>query len=219
MSPPRQRDVSRSCFGKAQRSNHGGTAFGTTRRSEQNRSSLWSLAPPVGQDGTAPAAAAGRSCTGEQRRPPRLGSAQSRLRGIRSVVLLAGVLMTVGALVPGPRVLVPIAVAGLLTFVLNPIVRVFERRLPRAAAVVLVVALAFAVLGGFAWALAVQAASPGAGDSDLPGQSQAQGRPGPWSKPGQRDREGAVGHEGSRRRTGEGRQASQAGRQARFPWW
>ncbi len=69
--------------------------------------------------------------------------------------------MTVGALYLGRGFLVPLAVAGLLTFVLNPIVRVFERRLPRAAAVVLVVILTFSVLGAFTWALALQAASLG----------------------------------------------------------
>ena len=55
----------------------------------------------------------------------------------------------------------PVAVAGLLTFLLNPLVRLFERRLPRAAAVVLVVVLTFSVLGGLAWVLALQAASLG----------------------------------------------------------
>ena len=69
--------------------------------------------------------------------------------------------MTVGALYLGREFLIPLAVAGLLTFVLNPIVRVFERRLPRAAAVLLVVVLTFSVLGAFAWALAFQAASLG----------------------------------------------------------
>jgi predicted PurR-regulated permease PerM len=87
------------------------------------------------------------------------------LRGVRPVVLLAGVLMTVAALYLGREFLMPVAVAGLLTFMLNPIVRVFERRLPRAAAVVLVVILTFAVLGAFGWALAIQAASLG---EDIP---------------------------------------------------
>jgi predicted PurR-regulated permease PerM len=66
--------------------------------------------------------------------------------------------MTVGALYFSREFLVPVAVAGLLTFVLSPIVRFLERALPRAAAVVLVVVLAFAILGAFAWALALQAA-------------------------------------------------------------
>ena len=69
--------------------------------------------------------------------------------------------MTIGALYFSREFLVPVAVAGLLTFVLSPIVRAFERVLPRPAAVVLVVVLAFAVLGGFAWALAIQAADLG----------------------------------------------------------
>src|SRR5262249_51885874 len=55
--------------------------------------------------------------------------------------------------------LVPLAVAGLLTFLLSPIVRFFESRLPRVAAVILVVALTSSVLGVLAWALALQAAS------------------------------------------------------------
>lgn len=80
---------------------------------------------------------------------------------MRSVILLAGVLMTVGALYLGRDFLIPVAVASLLTFVLNPIVRTFERWLPRAAAVILVVLLAFSLLGGFGWALALQAASLG----------------------------------------------------------
>jgi predicted PurR-regulated permease PerM len=83
------------------------------------------------------------------------------LRGVRPVVLLAGVLMTVGALYLGRGFLLPVVVAGLLTFVLNPIVRFFERQLPRAVAVLLVVVLTFSVLGALSWALAVQAASLG----------------------------------------------------------
>jgi predicted PurR-regulated permease PerM len=83
------------------------------------------------------------------------------LRGVRPVVLLAGVLMTVGALYLGSGFLLPVVVAGLLTFVLNPIVRFFERQLPRAVAVLLVVVLTFSVLGALSWALAVQAASLG----------------------------------------------------------
>jgi predicted PurR-regulated permease PerM len=83
------------------------------------------------------------------------------LRGVRPVVLLAGVLMTVAGLYLGREFLMPVAVAGLLTFVLNPVVRVFERWLPRVAAVILVVILAFSALGAFGWALAPQAASLG----------------------------------------------------------
>jgi predicted PurR-regulated permease PerM len=86
---------------------------------------------------------------------------QPSLRGVRTVVLVAGVLMVVGALHLGRDFLVPVAVAGLLTFVLSPIVRVFERHLPRVVAVILVVLLAFSFLAGLGWALASQAASLG----------------------------------------------------------
>ena len=82
-------------------------------------------------------------------------------RGVRPVALLVGVVTAVGALYLGRAFLMPVAVAGLLTFLLNPIVRLFERRLPRAAAVVVVVVLTFSVLGGLAWVLALQAASLG----------------------------------------------------------
>jgi predicted PurR-regulated permease PerM len=103
------------------------------------------------------------------RSPARAASAASRtqtpgqpsLRGVRTVVLTGGVLLVVGALHLARDFLVPVAVAGLLTFVLSPIVRVFEQRLPRAVAVLLVVLLAFSILAGLGWALASQAASLG----------------------------------------------------------
>jgi predicted PurR-regulated permease PerM len=86
---------------------------------------------------------------------------QSYLRGVRTVVLMAGVFMVVTALHFGSDFLVPVAVASLLTFLLSPIVRVFERYLPRVAAVLLVVLLTFSALAAFGWALASQAASLG----------------------------------------------------------
>ena len=67
--------------------------------------------------------------------------------------------MTVGALYLGRALLMPVAVAALLTFLLSPVVRFFERHLPRIVAVVLVAAMAFSVLGVLAWGLALQASS------------------------------------------------------------
>jgi predicted PurR-regulated permease PerM len=67
--------------------------------------------------------------------------------------------MTVGALYLGRTLLMPVAVAALLTFLLSPVVRFFERRLPRIVAVILVAVLAFSVLGVLAWGLALQASS------------------------------------------------------------
>ena len=154
---------------------------------------------------------------GARRSGSRTGSSRAQtpaLRGLRPVVLLAGVLMTVGALYLGREFLIPVAVAGLLTFVLNPIVRVFERRLPRAAAVVLVVILTFAVLGAFTLGARDSGRQPGRGDPELPGQPQGQGRADPRGESGWRDREGPVGHEGGRRGAAEGGQAGQACREA-----
>ena len=123
--------------------------------------------------------------------------------------------MTVGALYLGREFLVPLAVAGLLTFVLNPIVRVFERRLPRAVAVVLVVVLAFSVLGAFAWALAIQAASLG---GEIPSYrdnlkhkiAEVRG-----ASRGSVIEKVQSATQGGRRGAPEGRQAGQAGRKAR----
>lgn len=93
------------------------------------------------------------------------GRASHRLRGVRPVVILAGIIMAVAALYLARAFLMPLAVAWLLTFLLSPAVRFFERRLPRIVAVILVVVLAFSILGALAWALALQAASLG---EDIP---------------------------------------------------
>jgi predicted PurR-regulated permease PerM len=100
--------------------------------------------------------------THDRRRP---SPNQPMLRGIRPIVLLLGVVTVVAALYLGRGFLMPVAVAGLLTFLLNPIVRLFERRLSRALAVMVVVVLSFTVLGGLGWMLALQAASLG---GDIP---------------------------------------------------
>ena len=86
---------------------------------------------------------------------------QPMLRGVRPIVLLVGMVTAVAALYLGRGFLMPVAVAGLLTFLLNPIVRLFERRLSRVVSVILVVVLTFSVLGGLGWILGQQAASLG----------------------------------------------------------
>jgi predicted PurR-regulated permease PerM len=79
------------------------------------------------------------------------------MRGVRPVTLLVGVVTAIGALYLGRGLLLPLAVAGLLTFLLNPVTRFFERWLPRAAAVLVVVILSSAAVGALAWVLALQA--------------------------------------------------------------
>ena len=62
----------------------------------------------------------------------------------------------VGALYLGRDVLIPIALAALLTFLLSPLVTRLERWIGRVAATLLVVATLFGVLGGLGWVLAQQ---------------------------------------------------------------
>ena len=64
-------------------------------------------------------------------------------------VLIAAII--VAALYLGRDVLLPIALAVLLSFVLAPLVRVFQHlKLPRPAAVLVAVLLCFGVISGFA---------------------------------------------------------------------
>ena len=141
-------------------------------------------------------------------------STSSRLHGVRTVIVLAGVLMTIGALyfsreflVAGGRRRAP----DLRPQPDRPRVRASApaagRRGPRGRA---------RVRGP--GRLRLGAGDPGRRprqrDSDLPGPPQAQDRGDPWSEPRQRDREGPDGDQGGRRRAPEGRQAGQGGREA-----
>jgi predicted PurR-regulated permease PerM len=88
----------------------------------------------------------------------------------RLVVLTTGVLI-VGILYWAQIVLIPIAVATLLAFVLSPVVGALHRLgLSRTPAVILVVLLVMAALGGAGWALTIQV---GALAEDLPRHTQA----------------------------------------------
>jgi len=79
---------------------------------------------------------------------------------------LAGILaFAVLCLAVAKEILIPIAVAMLLTFVLAPVVRALERRLPHVAAVALTVVFAFSVMGGVGYVLALQVTTLAA---DLP---------------------------------------------------
>src|SRR5687768_3128759 len=81
--------------------------------------------------------------------------------------LLAGILaFAIFCLAIAKEIFIPIAVAMLLTFVLAPVVRLLERRrVPHPAAVALTVALAFSVIGGVGYVLALQVTTLAA---DLP---------------------------------------------------
>lgn len=68
----------------------------------------------------------------------------------------AGVTLVVTVLYLAQAILVPLALAALLTFVLTPVVVVLQRHLGRIASVAVVVILASSLLGAVAWGLAGQ---------------------------------------------------------------
>jgi predicted PurR-regulated permease PerM len=77
---------------------------------------------------------------------------------VSRAVTFAAAVITVAGLYFARDVLVPVAVALLLTFLLAPLVhRVEKMRLPRTAAVLIVVLLAFAVIGGIGYLISNQA--------------------------------------------------------------
>ena len=82
---------------------------------------------------------------------------ESRLVQLRPFAVLASCVLIVAVLYWGQVVVIPLALAILLTFVLGPAVTLFRRfGLPRVAAVGVVVVLAFSLLAGLGWALVDQ---------------------------------------------------------------
>lgn len=77
----------------------------------------------------------------------------SALAGIFTVVLTAFVITV---LYVGREVLIPLALAVMLTFLLSPLVARLERWIGRIAAVLLVVAMLFGLIGGAGWLLTRQ---------------------------------------------------------------
>lgn len=68
----------------------------------------------------------------------------------------AGVTLVVAVLYLGQAVLVPLALAIMLTFLLTPVVVTLQRVLGRIASVIVVLVFAFSLLGGIAWGIAGQ---------------------------------------------------------------
>src|SRR5215218_2495241 len=87
-------------------------------------------------------------------------------QSLKSWATFAGCVLVVAVLYWAQAVLVPFALAILLTFVLTPPVSWLERRIGRVPAVLLGVTLVFTVLGLAAWALTLQLQHLAA---DLPG--------------------------------------------------
>lgn len=84
-------------------------------------------------------------------------------------ITFAGFVLVTGVLYVAQALLIPIALAILLTFVLTPAVAWFQRWIGRVPAVLTVVVLAFTILGLAGWGLTRQLTSLAA---DLPGYQQ-----------------------------------------------
>jgi len=69
---------------------------------------------------------------------------------------LFAIALLVAILARGQDVIVPVALAVFIAFVLNPAVYALERRIPRAAAIGLVLGLTLGVAGGFGWVLTAE---------------------------------------------------------------
>ena len=80
-------------------------------------------------------------------RPVRNSSAAA-LTGLWSILLLV---LVVTVLYVGREILIPLALAMLITFLLSPIVTRIERWLGRIIAVLLVVLILFTLLAGAGW--------------------------------------------------------------------
>src|SRR5437868_6516152 len=80
-------------------------------------------------------------------------SSTAALGGIWTVLLMAFVITI---LYVGREVLIPLALAAMLTFLLTPLVARIERWIGRIAAVLIVVAMLFSVVGGAGWLLTRQ---------------------------------------------------------------
>jgi predicted PurR-regulated permease PerM len=82
------------------------------------------------------------------------------LRPLRPLILFGSVVLVTGALYWARDVLIPLALATLLTFLLNPVATALQRwGLGRVASVLVVVVLAFSLIAGAGWALSQQIAT------------------------------------------------------------
>ena len=86
-----------------------------------------------------------------------MSSMQSGNNAYRPLIILGSLVLVIGALYWAQKVLIPIATAFLLTFVLGPFVNLLQRaRFGRVSAVLLVVFLTIGIIGGIATAITVE---------------------------------------------------------------
>src|SRR6185436_565113 len=86
-----------------------------------------------------------------------MAAPSSPLRPYRSLILLGGIVLTTATLYWAQKILIPVALAMLLAFVLNPVVAWVQRRgLPRVLSVILIACLSFLVMGAIGFGLTMQ---------------------------------------------------------------
>ncbi len=80
-----------------------------------------------------------------------------RTRGLSPLFILVAIVVTIAALYFAKEILLPFALAALLSFLLTPLANRVERiGLGRIPSVLLVVGLTFAALGGIGWVVTSQ---------------------------------------------------------------
>src|SRR5271170_1702506 len=78
-----------------------------------------------------------------------MAAPSSPLRPYHPLIMLGGIVLATATLYWAQKILIPLALAALLAFVLNPVVVFVQRRgLPRVLSVTLIVCLSFLLLGG-----------------------------------------------------------------------
>ena len=86
-----------------------------------------------------------------------MAAPSSPLRPYHPLIMLGGIVLATATLYWAQKILIPVALAVLLAFVLNPIVAVVQRRgLSRVPSVILVACLSFLFLGGIGFGLTLQ---------------------------------------------------------------
>ncbi len=86
-----------------------------------------------------------------------MAAPSSSLRPYRALIMLGGMVLATATLYWAQKILIPLALAALLAFVLNPLVAVVQRRgLGRVPSVILIACLSFLLLGGMGFGLTLQ---------------------------------------------------------------
>src|ERR1700722_13937597 len=81
----------------------------------------------------------------------------SPLRPYIPVIMLGGIVLATATLYWAQKILIPLALAVLLAFVLNPVVTIVQRRgLPLVPSVIVIACLSFLLLGGIGFGLTLQ---------------------------------------------------------------